>query len=132
MVQFLHSFSKTYFMTIQEIANRLVELCRKGDFEKAQQELYASDVISTEPFATPEFEKETKGLKAVITKGEVFTSMVQEMHNLAVSQPLFADNSFAISMTMDVTMKGKERMRMTELCVYEVKDGKIKSETFIM
>jgi len=119
-------------MTIQEIANRLVELCRKGDFEKAQQELYASDVISTEPFATPEFEKETKGLKAVITKGEVFTSMVQEMHNLAVSQPLFADNSFAISMTMDVTMKGKERMRMTELCVYEVKDGKIKSETFYM
>ena len=132
MVQFVHSFSKTYIMTIQEIANRLVELCRKGDFEKAQQELYASDVISTEPFATPEFEKETKGLKAVITKGEVFTSMVQEMHNLAVSQPLFADNSFAISMTMDVTMKGKERMRMTELCVYEVKDGKIISETFHM
>ena len=132
MVQFVHSFSKTYIMTIQEIANRLVELCRKGDFEKAQQELYGSDVISTEPFATPEFEKETKGLKAVITKGKVFTSMVQEMHNLAVSQPLFADNSFAISMTMDVTMKGKERMRMTELCVYEVKDGKIISETFHM
>ena len=132
MVQFVHSFSKTYIMTIQEIANRLVELCRKGDFEKAQQELYGSDVISTEPFATPEFEKETKGLKAVITKGKVFTSMVQEMHNLAVSQPLFADNSFAISMTMDVTMKGKERMRMTELCVYEVKDGKIISEIFHM
>jgi len=119
-------------MTIQEIANRLVELCRKGDFEKAQQELYAPDVVSIEPFATPEFEKETKGIKAIIEKGKVFYSMVQEMHNLAVSQPLFADNSFAISMTMDVTMKGKDRMRMTELCVYEVKDGKIKSETFYM
>jgi hypothetical protein len=29
-----------------------------------------------------------------------------------------------------VTMKGKPRQKMTELCVYDVKDGKIIAEEF--
>ena len=33
---------------------------------------------------------------------------------------------------MDVTMKGGQRMKMTELCIYHVKDGKIVSEQFLM
>lgn len=39
-------------MTVQKIAERLLEPCRKGDFETAQKELYATDVISIEPYAT--------------------------------------------------------------------------------
>jgi len=35
-------------------------------------------------------------------------------------------------MFMDVTMKGKGRMAMTELCVYQTKDGKIIAEQFFM
>jgi len=41
-----------------------------------------------------------------------------------------AGSSFACTMHMDVTMKGQGRMDMTELCVYQVKDGKIVSEQF--
>ncbi|MEO6453441.1 MAG: SnoaL-like domain-containing protein [Ginsengibacter sp.] len=119
-------------MTIQEIANRLVELCRKGDFETAQKELFADDAISIEPYATPAFEKETKGLQAIIEKGEKFNSMVQEMHHLEVSDPLVANNSFACTMRLDVTMKEAARMDMTELCTYEIKDGKIISERFFI
>jgi hypothetical protein len=33
---------------------------------------------------------------------------------------------------MDVTMKGQERSKIAEICVYEVKDGKIISEQFFM
>ena len=47
-------------MTTKEIADRLVELCRKGDFEAAQSELFANDVVSIEPHSTPDFQKETK------------------------------------------------------------------------
>ncbi len=43
-------------MSVKNIAERLVELCRKGDFETAQKELFAEDVLSVEPYATPEFE----------------------------------------------------------------------------
>jgi hypothetical protein len=119
-------------MSTQEIANRLAELCSKGDFEGAQNELYANDCISIEPYATPDFEKETKGLDAIKAKGKKWNSMVEESHEMKVSQPLVASNSFVITMLMDVTMKGRGRMSMTELCVYNVKDGKIVSEQFFM
>jgi predicted ester cyclase len=52
------------------------------------------------------------------------------MHSLKVSDPLVATNAFACTMTMDVTMKGQGRMNMSELCVYNVKDGKIVAEQF--
>ena len=35
-------------MKIEQIAQRLVELCREGKFEQAQKELYADDAISIE------------------------------------------------------------------------------------
>ena len=119
-------------MTTKEIATRLVELCRTGEFEKAQKELFANDAISIEPMATPEFEKETKGLDAIIKKGEKFDAMVETMHSVEISEPLVASNSIALILKMDVTMKGNERMKMSELCVYKLKDGKIISEEFFM
>jgi hypothetical protein len=33
---------------------------------------------------------------------------------------------------MDIKMKGRERGKLTELCVYTVKDGKIVAEQFFM
>ena len=119
-------------MTTQEIANRLAALCQKGDFETAQKELFAEDAVSIEPHGTPEFEKETKGKEAIKKKGEKWNAMVEKFDNAKVSQPLVAGNCFAITIQMHVTMKGGQDMDMTELCVYEVKDGKITSEQFFM
>jgi ketosteroid isomerase-like protein len=119
-------------MTTNKIASRLVELCRKGDFETAQKELFAEDAVSVEPHATPDFEKETKGLEAIKEKGEKWNTMVETTHHVDVSDPVVADSSFACSMRMHVTMKGRGEMDMTELCVYKVKDGKIIEEQFFM
>ncbi|MBS1662849.1 MAG: nuclear transport factor 2 family protein [Bacteroidetes bacterium] len=119
-------------MTTQEIANRLVELCAKGDFETAQKELFADDCVSIEPYATPAFEKETKGLDAIIEKGKKWHEMVEEYHEMKVSEPLVGNSSFAVTMFLSVTMKGQGKMDMTELCVYNVKDGKVVSEQFFM
>ena len=119
-------------MTTEQIASRITELCSQGQFETAQTELFAEDAISIEAFETADFPKETVGLEAIIAKGHHFNSMVEEMHGGSVSEPLIAGNSFAVLMTMDMTMKGKERMSMTELCVYQIKDGKIISESFHM
>jgi hypothetical protein len=117
-------------MKTEEIAHRLVELCRDAKWEAAQSELYANDAVSIEPYASPMFAKETKGLPAIIEKGRTFDSMVEKMHSLTVSEPLVAGSSFACTMRMDISMKDQGRMDMTELCVYEVKDGKIISEQF--
>jgi len=96
------------------------------------KELYADDAMSTEPYATPKFEKETKGLKAIIEKGDKFQSMVEKLHGLTVSDPLVAGNAFACTLTMDITMKGQPHATWVELCVYQLKDGKIISEQFFM
>lgn len=117
-------------MTTREIAERLVALCREMQWEKAQRELYAEDILSIEPYASPAFDKETRGLAAIIEKGKRFDAMVETMHKIEVSDPLVATNSFACTMRMDVTMKGQGRMNMQELCVYEVKDGKVIVEQF--
>ncbi|MEO8768794.1 MAG: SnoaL-like domain-containing protein [Ferruginibacter sp.] len=119
-------------MTTKEIAARLATLCGKGDFETAQKELFSNDAVSIEPYATPAFEKETKGLDNILEKGRKFEGMTETIHSLSVSEPLIGTNSFALTLNMDMTMKGKERMNMTELCVYNVKDGKIISEEFHM
>jgi hypothetical protein len=119
-------------MTTQDVANRLVELCSKGDFEGAQRELYADECISIEPYESPDFAKETKGLDAILAKGEKWGSMLEASYGMKVSAPLVATNAFAVTMSMDVKMKGRDRMTMTELCVYLVKDGKIVSEAFFM
>lgn len=119
-------------MTTKEIADRLVTLCRDAKWETAQKELYADDAVSIEPYATPAFAKETRGLAAIIEKGHAFTAMVEQMHALTVSDPVVAASSFACTMRMDITMKGQGRMDMSELCVYDVKDGKIVSEQFHM
>jgi ketosteroid isomerase-like protein len=117
-------------MTTKEIAEKLVAHCRKAAWETAQRELYAEDAVSIEPYATPLSPQETRGLAAIIDKGRKFDARVEQLHDLKVSDPLVATNSFACTMSMDVTMKGEGRMQMTELCVYEVKDGKIVSERF--
>lgn len=122
----------TAAMTTTDIANRLVELCSKGDFESAQKELFANDAVSIEPNSTPAFEKETVGLDAIIEKGHKWNEMVEEYHGMTVSQPLIGEGSFAVTMSMSVTLKEKGKMDMTELCVYNVKDGKIVSEQFFM
>jgi hypothetical protein len=119
-------------MTTEEVANRLVKLCNKGDFETAQKELFSKDAISIEPHATPAFDKETKGLDAILEKGKKWNAMVIETHSITISEPLIATNSFACIMKMDVTMKERGQMNMTELCVYQVKDGKVVSEQFFM
>jgi ketosteroid isomerase-like protein len=119
-------------MTTQQIADKLVSHCRTGKWEKAQKELYADNALSIEPEATPAFDKETKGLEAIIEKGKKFDAMVQTMHGISMSEPIVAANSFACVLDMDLTMKEGGRMQMRELCVYKVKDGKIVEEEFIM
>ena len=117
-------------MTTKAIAERLVALCREGRAEIAQQELYAEDAINLEPYGSPAFPQETKGLKAIIEKGRKFTAMIEQVHAISISDPLVAGSSFACAMQLDVTIRGQGRMSMDELCIYEVKDDKVISERF--
>ena len=117
-------------MTTKEIADRLVSLCREGKVENAQKELYADHATNIELYGTPEFPQETRGLDAIVAKGRKLTAMIEEVHALTISDPLVAGSSFAVAMHLDVTLKGHGRLKMDELCIYEVEGEKIVSERF--
>lgn len=116
-------------MTTHEVANKLVAYMRKGQMLEAQEELYADDIVCIEPEGgmVPHF---TKGKKAVAEKGKQFAAMIEERHGGSCSDPVVGGRYFSISMTLDATMKGMGRHLLEEICVYEVKDGKIVFEQF--
>lgn len=119
-------------MTTEQIGRRLKELCDQGQFEHALRELFSPDAVSIEPNETPDFARETRGMDAILAKGKKWSEMVAEQHGFEISEPLIADESFALTMQIDVTMKGRGRMKHRELCVYKISGGKIVSEQFLM
>ncbi len=121
--------SKTHTMTTQQIATRLVDLCRNGKVEEAKEELFAPDIISIEPYEGL-LPKETKGMDAIRKKAELFVSHVEDFFGGSISEPIIAGDYFSVSWQSDLQMKGEARKTNSELCVYKVKDGKIVSEQF--
>ncbi|MGM9478287.1 SnoaL-like domain-containing protein [Pedobacter sp. GSP4] len=115
-------------MNTKEVAEKLVQLCRENKHEQAIDELYSDDVVSREPKGSPmEF---TEGKAAVKGKTVQWEESVAEIHSSELSEPIVADNHFAVVMDIDATYKEHGRMKMSEICVYEVKDGKIIADNF--
>src|SRR5882762_9712872 len=121
--------TQTAVMTTQEIADRMFELFEQGKWEQVQDELYGQDCKSIEPPNAPGLVS-VEGLDNIKKKGEMFNAMVEEMHGGYTGKPIVAGNFIAVAMGMDATMKGAGRMKMDEIAVYEVKDGKIVKEQF--
>ena len=117
-------------MTTQEVADTLVKYCSEGKFHEATQTLYSDDIVSMEAFAPPGQSRETKGLPAVLKKGEWWAAN-HEVHASKVEGPLVAGSHFAVSFKLDVTFKPEQkRFHMEEIAVYKVAGGKIAYEEF--
>lgn len=116
-------------MTTQEVANRLNELFKENKWMEAQEELFAEECESIEPANSPGM-KTVRGKASIKQKGEDFNAMVEEMHGGWCSEPVVGGNYISFAMGMDVTMKGAGRMKMEEIALYEVKDGKVVKEQF--
>ena len=116
-------------MTTQEIANRLVAMCREGKIEEAKEELFAPDIFSLEPHEGL-LPKETNGMDAIRKKAELFISMVENFYGRVISEPVVAGDYFSVAWDTDLQMKGEARKTNSELCVYKTKAGKIISEQF--
>ena len=116
-------------MTTKELADRFNQLAKEGKFGEIQDELFASNAVSIEPPHAQGL-KSVEGLDAIKQKGKQFNEQVEEMHGGFSSDPVVGGNFFSVAMGMDATMKGMGRVKMDEIAVYEVKDGKIVKEQF--
>jgi len=118
-------------MDIQQIADRYVELCRAGQHEQIQNELYADDAVSIE---APGRESgplgNVEGLEAIREKGRAFMADVVEVHSSWCSDAVVGGDWFTLAMSIDATYKSMGRMPMAEVAVYKVRDGKIVHEQF--
>lgn len=118
-------------MNTLQVAKRLVDLCREGKFVEAQEELYARDAVSIEPEATSTGPLgNAHGLDAIRAKTKAFDQNCLQVHSVSVSEPLIAGNFFSVTMGLDATYKDRGRSAMEEICVYELRDGKIVREQF--
>lgn len=118
-------------MDTSRVAARLVELCRQGRYEQAQDELYADDAVSIEmPGLPPDALGDASGMPAIREKGRRWAESIVEIHGGSVSDAVIAGDWFSIAMGIDATYKDKGRMSMEEICVYRVRDGKIVHEQF--
>lgn len=116
-------------MQTTDIATRLAELYRKGEFATAHAELFARDAISIEPEGAPG--EVVAGVSAIRKSGHSCPNAVERVHRIDVDEPLVAGDYFSVSMSLDSTVVGRGRVEVDELCVYYLVDGgKIVSERF--
>ncbi len=115
-------------MKTQDVANRLISMCREDKNMEAIEELYADNIVSKE---MPGMPGETVSEKEAVTKKSAdWLANVQEFHSGEISNPLIAGNHFSCNMSFDVTFKDSGRKQIEEVCVFEVNNGKIINEQF--
>jgi len=114
-------------MNTTEIAQAFTVLCAKGEFEKAGKDFWADDVVSCEPM--PGDMARVQGRAAVEAKGQWWYDN-HEVHQVEVQGPYVHGDQFLVRFTLDVTPKGGTRMRMDEMGLYTVRDGKVSEERF--
>lgn len=115
--------------TIHEVAARFQELARQEKWFEIQEELFAEDVKSIEPAHSP-WLKNAAGKDAVRQKGEDWVKRITAVHRLHTGAPIVAGNHFAVSRDKDITVEGFGRIQISQIMLYEVKEGKILSEQF--
>jgi hypothetical protein len=118
-------------MNTEEVANKLVELCRKGEFREAMESLYAKDIVSVEAHEMENMPSEMRGIDQVRGKTDWWEKNM-EVHSAKIGGPFVARDTFVVQFDIDATDKNsKERTQMSEVGIYTVKDGKVAREEFL-
>ncbi len=115
-------------MNTWDVAKKWKDLCEQGKNLECINELYAENVVSREMPGMPG--DVITGKQNVWNKSKQWLESVEDFHASSISEPVVAGNFFTAKMDFDCTFKERGRQKMEEVCVYEVKDGKIASEQY--
>lgn len=118
-------------MNTEEVGAKVAELVRQKEYEQAIDTLYADDIVSVEAEGIEGMPAEMRGIDQVRGKTKWWISNM-EVHSTEVSEVFAANDKFVLRYDVDVTDKSsKKRMKMSEIAIYTVKDGKIVREEFL-
>ncbi|MEO1051586.1 MAG: nuclear transport factor 2 family protein [Bacteroidota bacterium] len=118
-------------MTNQEIANRLHQLVKAGDYFTAYDELFDKDVVAKEPQLEAMGLGEVKGIDSVKDKVAKLGEGVAELISREMSTPIVTDKHIAFTNIVKAKLKDGGDFNLSEICLYEIQEGKIVSEEFI-
>ena len=116
-------------LTTGDVAARFNELAQQEKWFEIQDELFADNVQSMDPPESP-YLGYAEGKAAVRNKGEEFVKKVKDFHGASTTQPVIGGNHFAVGRELDITVQGFGRIQISQVMLYEVKDGQIVSEQF--
>lgn len=116
-------------MTSKEVAARFEQLARQEKWFEIQDELFADEVRSVEP-ATATYLHNAEGRAAVRKKGEDWIKRIEAVHSTYTTAPVVGGNYFSVGRGFDLTVKDLGRVKVDEIMLYEVKDGRIVLEQF--
>lgn len=119
-------------MAIQEIATKVVQLCNEGRDAEVVNAFFADDVVSIEGAGTEDMPARAEGIDAIRSK-HVWWYENHTVHGAVATGPFIGhrDDQFAVKFDIDATPKGGERMQMSEIALFTVRDGRIVQEEFL-
>ncbi len=121
------------YLATQKVANRLVELCSTGKNLQAIQELYADNARHVEVMEGPGCPRISDGKKSLLEKAEKFAKTTT-IHGASCGKPMINGDQFVCNMSLDCTSTegpmANQRMNMSEIALYTVKNGKITEGKF--
>lgn len=120
-------------MTTKEIADQLVALCRAGRNIEAVDTLLSADVVSVEARGDETMPAQMSGRDVIRGKNQWWIDN-HKIHSAEVKGPFPNGDRFAVIYNFVVTpvagpMAGR-KMRMEEVALYTVADGKVTREEF--
>jgi ketosteroid isomerase-like protein len=118
-------------MNAKEIGAQLVQLCREGKNLECIARFYADDVESIEASPNPQGDGITRGKEAVRANNARWLE-AHEIHHAETHGPYpHRSDRFAVRFVYDVTNKPSgQRMKLDEVGLFTLKDGKIVKEEF--
>ena len=119
-------------MTTQQVADQYYELAKQNKWLEIWEDLYSPNAVNREPehAIAQGIPTVTKGMEAIRAKSAARRALIVELHSQYCSAPVVCGKFFSAGMSREVTFKGKPRLNLEEIAVFEVKDGKIVLEQF--
>jgi ketosteroid isomerase-like protein len=116
-------------MTTHEVAERYYQLAKEEKWFGIQDEFFSEDVRSIEPAGATNLAN-AEGKAAVRKKGEDWVKRIEAFHGGSVTEPVTGGNFFAVGRKAEITVQGLGRVKVDQVMLYEVRDGKIVMEQF--
>ena len=117
-------------MSVKDVADGLVRLCREGKHDEASATYHAETIVSVEAMGPPGMDLAARGRAAVEAKGKWWADN-HEVSNQTIDGPFVNGDQFAVRYTMDVKVKASgDMLHMSEIGLYTVKDDKVVEERF--